>query len=155
MKIYKNPFVSQESYFIPIGPARTAKGEAKATRGYIIEEFAGSWSIRSGAYYDHILQEKLEVVGEIKKQVLEDAVINCVLKEIEGNENRTPIMLLTTNGDRIRAMSDEELAYEFIYFRPSDSCFEGYENKRYLALDGEYYESGKEAVEANLKWLKT
>lgn len=58
-----------------------------------------------------------------------------------------------TNADRIRAMSDEEMARTLLFFRPSDVCFIGTENKNYTGLDGKYYKLGVDAVEANLKWL--
>ena len=62
-----------------------------------------------------------------------------------------------TNADRIRAMSDEELALELLVYCPSDSVFKGtcLEGRgRYSAADGQYYKNGSEAVRANLDWLR-
>lgn len=62
-----------------------------------------------------------------------------------------------TNADRIRAMSDEELAQEMIFFCPTDTVFKGtetYEKPHYTGLDGSYYPASEELVAANLEWLK-
>lgn len=62
-----------------------------------------------------------------------------------------------TNADRIRAMSDEELAQEMIFFCPTDIVFNGsetYEKPHYTGLDGRYYSTSEELVAANLKWLQ-
>ena len=86
MKIYKNPFVQRRSYFIPVAPARTAKMEAKATNGYIIEEWQEKWEIRKGVYYNMSL-EKMPVAGKVSKEILKKAVIECVLAEIREENN--------------------------------------------------------------------
>ena len=62
-----------------------------------------------------------------------------------------------TNADRIRAMSDEELAQEMIFFCPTDTVFKGtetYEKPHYTGLDGRYYSTSEELVSANLEWLQ-
>ena len=62
-----------------------------------------------------------------------------------------------TNADRIRAMSDEELAQEMIFFCPTDTVFKGnetYEKPHYTGLDGRYYPTSEELVSANLEWLQ-
>lgn len=56
-----------------------------------------------------------------------------------------------TNADRIRSMSNEELANENVYFV---SEFVAKEGLRYTGLDGHYYRTGAEVVEANRKWLQ-
>ena len=63
----------------------------------------------------------------------------------------------TTNADRIRAMNDEELAQEMIFFCPTDTVFKGtetYEKPHYTGLDGRYYSTSEELVSANLEWLQ-
>ena len=63
-----------------------------------------------------------------------------------------------TNGDKIRTMSNTELASELLFFRSTDIVFSGteFEGKpAYIGLDGEYYRTGKDAVEANLAWLNS
>ena len=62
-----------------------------------------------------------------------------------------------TNADRIRAMSDEELAQEMIFFCPTDTVFKGtetYEKPHYTGLDGRYYSTSEDLVAANLDWLQ-
>lgn len=57
-----------------------------------------------------------------------------------------------TNADRIRAMSDDELAKENIYFVSALNAKEGL---HYTGLDGHYYRTAEEVVEANMKWLQS
>ena len=62
-----------------------------------------------------------------------------------------------TNADRIRTMSDEELAAEFVFFCPTNSAFRGepdYEKPHYTGFDGKYYSTSDEVVHANTKWLQ-
>ena len=62
-----------------------------------------------------------------------------------------------TNADRIRAMSDEELAKEMLFFCPTDTVFKGedtYGKPHYTGLDGGYYATSEEVVASNLEWLK-
>lgn len=62
-----------------------------------------------------------------------------------------------TNAQKIRAMSDEELAKEMIFFCPTDTVFKGtetYEKSHYTGLDGRYYSTSEELAAANLEWLK-
>lgn len=62
-----------------------------------------------------------------------------------------------TNADRIRAMSDEKMAQEMIFFCPTDTVFKGtetYEKPHYTGLDGCYYSTSEELVVANLEWLQ-
>ena len=87
MKIYKNPFVSRRSYFIPVAPQRVGKMEASATKGYAIEEINGEWNIRSGSYYNFSLKNEMPIVGNIDKKVLQRAVIDCGLDAVKGDAN--------------------------------------------------------------------
>ena len=57
-----------------------------------------------------------------------------------------------TNADRIRSMSDEELAKGNIYFVSALRAKEGF---HYTGLDGHYYKKAEEVVEANMKWLQS
>lgn len=56
-----------------------------------------------------------------------------------------------TRGDKIRAMSDEELAESNICYIDSLAILDGL---RYKGLDGKYHKTAKEAYKANLKWLQ-
>lgn len=88
INIYKNPFVSRKSYFIPVAPRKTGKMEAKATRGYIIEEFEGNWTVRSGSYYNTSLKSEMPVVGNIDKQEIEKCVAQLVISKIKNGEEK-------------------------------------------------------------------
>ena len=82
MKVYKNPFVSRESYFVKTGKAHSCKMEASKSKGYIVEFIGGKWEVREGCYYDFSLKNELQVIAENKvsiKSVIERAVINAVL----------------------------------------------------------------------------
>ena len=62
-----------------------------------------------------------------------------------------------TNADRIRAMSDEELAKEMLFFCPTDTVFKGdniHGKPHYTGLDGIYYETSEEVISSNIVWLK-
>jgi hypothetical protein len=53
-----------------------------------------------------------------------------------------------TNADRIRSMSDKELAREMLFFVPSDF------NRHYTGIAGGYYATADEAIQANFDWLQ-
>ena len=82
MKIYKNPFVSRESYFVKTGTASTRKMEASASKGYSVEFINGKWEVRKAEYYDFSLRNELPVIAENKvsiQSVIERAILNAVL----------------------------------------------------------------------------
>lgn len=82
MKVYKNPFVSRESYFVKTGAGHSYKMEASKSKGYIVEFIGGKWEVREGCYYDSSLKNELPVIAENKvsiKSVIDRAVINAVL----------------------------------------------------------------------------
>ena len=82
MKIYKNPFVSRESYFVKTGKAHSRKMEASKSKGYIVEFIGGKWEVREGCYYDFDLKNELPVIAENKtsiKTIVDRAIINAVL----------------------------------------------------------------------------
>ena len=81
----------------------------------------------------------------------------CSLGECDQPETCAAYVPVITNADRIRAMSDEELAQEMIFFCPTDTVFRGtetYEKPHYTGLDGRYYTTSEELNAANLEWLK-
>lgn len=60
-----------------------------------------------------------------------------------------------TNADHIRSMSDEELAAEFMIFRPSDKCFDvDDKNRNYISLNNRYFVYSQDCFKENLHWLK-
>ena len=82
MRIYKNPFVSRESYFVKTGKARTAKLESSASKGYSIDFIDGKWEVSETAYYDFSLKKELPVIAKNNvsiQNVIERAILNAVL----------------------------------------------------------------------------
>ena len=82
MKVYKNPFVSRESYFVKTGAGHSYKMEGSKSKGYIVEFIGGKWEVCEGCYYDFSLKNELTVIAENKvsiKSVIDRAVINAVL----------------------------------------------------------------------------
>lgn len=85
MKIYKNPFVSRECYFVKIGKAHSYKMEAPKSKGYVVEFINGKWEVREGCYYDASLRNEMPIVAENKvsiKTVIERAILNAVLDSV-------------------------------------------------------------------------
>ena len=77
--------------------------------------------------------------------------------ECDQTETCTVYVPIITNAGRIRAMSDEELAQEMIFFCPTDIVFKGtetYEKPHYTGLDGSYYSTSEELAVANLEWIQ-
>lgn len=97
MKVYKNPFVSRESYFVRTAPARSAKMEASKSQGYSIDFWNGKWEVRKAEYYDHSLKNEMPVIAEdsvsvdivIKSAILK-AVLDlvCMTKLLEETKER-------------------------------------------------------------------
>ena len=82
MKVYKNPFVSRESYFVKTGAGHSCKMEASKSKGYIVEFIGGKWEVREGCYYDISLRSEFPVIAENTvsiKSVIDRAVVNAVL----------------------------------------------------------------------------
>ena len=70
---------------------------------------------------------------------------------IECTHNATDHFKPMTNADRIRNMTDEELARDNIYFVSNEAIVVGL---HYTGLDGKYYKTGNEVYDANLKYLQ-
>lgn len=81
MKIYKNPWVTQESYFVKTGTAKSAKMEASKSSGYSIDFWDGKWVVRKTAYYNKSLSE-MPVVIENRtniQTIIDRAILSAVL----------------------------------------------------------------------------
>lgn len=94
-------------------------------------------------------------VWTCREQSIPEVCIKCGYKSNGDPSEWKPIK--PTNADRIRAMSDEDKAREFVFFCPSDAVFRGeetYGKPHYTGLDGKYYSTSEEVICANLKWLK-
>ena len=57
-----------------------------------------------------------------------------------------------TNFEKLKNMTQEQIAAEFMIFRPSDACFDD-ENRNYYALDGSWHQYSQDCFQANVKWL--
>lgn len=82
MKVYKNPFVSRECYFVKTGKAYSCKMEASKSRGYVVEFLDGKWEVREGCFYDCSLKNEMPIIAENKvsiKNVIDRAILNAVL----------------------------------------------------------------------------
>ena len=93
MKIYKNPFVSRECYFIKTGAARTGKMEATASKGYQVQFWDGKWEVKEAQYYDFSLRDELPIVAENRvsiQSVIERAILNAVLDLVAETKQDHP-----------------------------------------------------------------
>lgn len=54
-----------------------------------------------------------------------------------------------TNGERIRSMTDEELATLLLFFVPTN-----FDRAMYTGISGKYTRTSKETFDNNLEWLK-
>lgn len=102
MKIYKNPWVTRESYFVKTGAAKSAKMEAAKSSGYSIDFWDGKWVVRKTAYYNKSLSE-MPVVCENRCSLqtrIDKAIVDTVLGFVEVARERTAAM---QKGDTIRA----------------------------------------------------
>ena len=85
MKVYKNPNVSYDSYFVRTGKASTRKMEASASKGYEIHNMNGNWEIQKVEYYDSAVKTQHPLVAENRTSIdsiIEEAVKAAVLKLI-------------------------------------------------------------------------
>ena len=86
MKIYKNPWVSRESYFVRTGAAKSARMEASKSIGYSIDFWDGKWKVNKVVYYDKSIAE-MPVICENKVSIhsaIDKAVIDTVLGFVEA-----------------------------------------------------------------------
>ena len=81
-KIYKNPWVARECYFLPTGVHIKSKNESEKVKGYNVQYWNGKWEIRAGMMYEKTLAE-MPIVGEIKPKFLKDAVIRLILSAVK------------------------------------------------------------------------
>ncbi len=81
MKIYKNPWVTRESYFVKTGTAKSAKMEAAKSAGYSVDFWNGKWIVRKAEYYNKSLAE-MPVVIENRtniQAIIDRAILSAVL----------------------------------------------------------------------------
>lgn len=88
MKIYRNPWVKHECYFVRTGAKRPAKWEVPASNGYTVEFWDGKWTVSKEAYYDDTIA-KMPVVGENRvsiQAVINKAILDAVLGLINAQK---------------------------------------------------------------------
>lgn len=86
MRIYKNPWVTRESYFVKTGIAKSAKMEAAKSIGYSIDLWGGKWVVRKTAYYNKSLSE-MPVICENRCSLqtrIDNAIVDTVLVFVEA-----------------------------------------------------------------------
>jgi hypothetical protein len=91
MKVYKNPYVSRESYFIKTGKGHSYRMEASKSKGYAIDFIDGKWEVRECCYYDSSLKNEMPVIAENKvsiKSIIDRAIVNAVLDLIAETKHK-------------------------------------------------------------------
>lgn len=97
VKIYKNPWVTRESYFVKTGPAKSAKCEAAKSTGYSIDFWDGRWIVRKAQFYDKSIAE-MPVVAENNKSiasVIDKAILDAVLNLVRKTEKEEQAWLMS------------------------------------------------------------
>lgn len=85
MKVYKNPFVTRESYFVKTG-ASSGAGYSSLVYGYSIDYWNGKWEVRKTQYHLGALAE-MPVVAEncISLQCcIDDAIKDAILSAVHN-----------------------------------------------------------------------
>lgn len=80
MKVYKNPWVSRESYFVKTGV------EGTTTTGYSVEFWNGKWIVERSKYYTRDVKT-MPVVSKNNidlKDVIKDAILSAVRNAKDG-----------------------------------------------------------------------
>lgn len=88
MKVYKNPWVTKESYFVKTGVAKSAKMEARKSNGYSIDFWEGEWIVRKSTIYDKSLTE-MPIVFENRvalQSYIDKAILDTVLGFVKGQK---------------------------------------------------------------------
>lgn len=83
MKVYKNPWVTRESYFVKLG-ASSGSGSSSLVSGYSIDYWDGKWEVRKTQYYRGSLAE-MPVVAENRISLqgcINDAVKDAILSAV-------------------------------------------------------------------------
>ena len=90
MKIYKNPWVTRESYFVKTSAAKSTKMEAAKSAGYSVDFWNGKWIVRKAEYYNKSLAE-MPVVAQNRvsvQTVIDHAILNTVLTLVAEEKRR-------------------------------------------------------------------
>lgn len=85
MKVYKNPWVSRESYFVKTG-ASSGAGYSSLVYGYSIDYWNGKWEVRKTKYHLGALAE-MPVVAENRislQYCIDDAIKEAILSAVHN-----------------------------------------------------------------------
>lgn len=107
MKIYKNPFVSRESYFVKTGKAFSYKMEGSKSKGYAVDFIDGKWQVREVNYYDSSLRYEMPIIAENRvsiSSVIERAILDAVL-DLVGSAK------IDGKGESVKVMANELKLY--------------------------------------------
>ena len=86
--IYQNKWAGYETYFMPMYPVRTRKGESEKIGGYKIMNVDGKWQCKKAQYYADSLkdEEHFPVVGKVNVNIL-GYVMDTMLKALNDRED--------------------------------------------------------------------
>lgn len=85
MKVYKNPWVSHESYFVKAGSSGGA-GFALLVKGYSVDYWNGKWQVKKSQYYLGSLAD-MPVVAENRialQRCIDDAIKDAILSAVHN-----------------------------------------------------------------------
>lgn len=85
MKVYKNPWVTRESYFVKTG-ASSGAGYSSLAYGYSIDYWNGKWEVRKAKYYLGSLAD-FPVVAENRISLqccIDDAIKDAILSAVHN-----------------------------------------------------------------------
>lgn len=89
MKIYRNPWVSRPSYFVPTSSVRQEPGLNKKVDGIVIDKWSDEWTVRKGCYYAHDLPD-MPLVFENRvsiQKVIKETILQTVLFAVNGGKD--------------------------------------------------------------------
>ena len=85
MKVYENPFVTRESYFVKTG-ASSGAGYSSLVYGYSIDYWNGKWEVRKTQYHLGALAE-MPVVAENRialQRCIDEAIKDAILSAVHN-----------------------------------------------------------------------
>lgn len=89
MKIYRNPWVSRPSYFVPTSAVRQGLGLNQEATGIVVEKWGDTWNVRKGSYYSHDVPN-MPLVFENRvpiQKVIKETILQTVLFAVNGGKD--------------------------------------------------------------------
>lgn len=135
--LYQNKYAGYETYFTPLFPVRTGKGESYLNGGYEITNVNGKWICRKAQYYNRSLKdnEDFPVVGKVKINILgyvRDMMLEALKKRTDEQikEDAKPEIMadgtlhITVNADVANIdrilLSQEGTHYGDLYYKDDE-----------------------------------